>query len=147
MFQWRKFEFFEEKAAGRGAVPSEIAARVTCCSGGRGRVAVGCDDGTVGLLDRGFRLSYGFQAYASSVLLLKQLKVYSDPGSASGILGRIAELSRLENYLVLFATGSRVLRGHRKESCHFPPLCCTEIACKISMGCGRSSVCRSRFGP
>jgi len=87
MYQWRKFEFFEEKSAGRGgggggggggsaaAVPAEIAGRVTCCSGGRGRVAVGCDDGTVGLLDRGFRLSYGFQAYASSVLFLQQLKV------------------------------------------------------------------------
>ncbi|KAF8656769.1 hypothetical protein HU200_060493 [Digitaria exilis] len=79
MYQWRKFEFFEEKAAGRGggssaAVPAEIAGHVTCCSGGRGRVAVGCDDGTVGLLDRGFRLSYGFQAYASSALFLQQLK-------------------------------------------------------------------------
>uniref|UniRef100_A0ACD5UXM9 Uncharacterized protein n=1 Tax=Avena sativa TaxID=4498 RepID=A0ACD5UXM9_AVESA len=80
MYQWRKFEFFEEKTAGRGggggapAVPAEIASRVTCCSGGRGRVAVGCDDGTVALLDRGFRLSYGFQAYASSVLFLQQLK-------------------------------------------------------------------------
>lgn len=88
MYQWRKFEFFEEKAAGRSgagpAVPSEIAGRVTCCSGGRGRVAVGCDDGTVGLLDRGFRLSYGFQAYASSVLFLQQLKVCSDSRSASG---------------------------------------------------------------
>ena len=58
MYQWRKFEFFEEKAAGRGgggggssaAVPAEIAGRVTCCSGGRGRVAVGCDDGTVGVV-------------------------------------------------------------------------------------------------
>ncbi|KAM3367069.1 hypothetical protein ACQJBY_015998 [Aegilops geniculata] len=80
MYQWRKFEFFEEKGAGRGggggapAVPAEIAGRVTCSSGGRGRVAIGCDDGTVGLLDRGFRLSYGFQAYASSVLFLQQLK-------------------------------------------------------------------------
>ncbi|KAF8716000.1 hypothetical protein HU200_026969 [Digitaria exilis] len=58
------------------AVPAEIAGHVTCCSGGRGRVAVGCDDGTVGLLDRGFRLSYGFQAYASSALFLQQLKVF-----------------------------------------------------------------------
>jgi len=89
MYQWRKFEFFEEKATARGggggggggggssaAVPAEIAGRVTCCSGGRGRVAVGCDDGTVGLLDRGFRLSYGFQAHAASVLFLQQLKVH-----------------------------------------------------------------------
>ncbi|RLN11729.1 hypothetical protein C2845_PM09G09800 [Panicum miliaceum] len=41
----------------------------------RGRVAVGCDDGTVGLLDRGFRLSYGFQAHTSSVLFLQHLKL------------------------------------------------------------------------
>jgi hypothetical protein len=81
MYKWRKFEFFEEKAPGRSEegdapfVPAEIAGRVTCCSGGRGRVAVGCDDDTVGLLDRGFHLSYGFQAYASSVLFLQQLKV------------------------------------------------------------------------
>jgi hypothetical protein len=65
-------------------VPAEIAGRVTCCSGGRGRVAVGCDDGTVGLLDRGFRLSYGFQAYASSVLFLQQLKVRTYRENASG---------------------------------------------------------------
>ncbi|KAG2565669.1 hypothetical protein PVAP13_7NG132300, partial [Panicum virgatum] len=84
---WRKFEFFEDKAAARGrgggggggggssaAVPADIAGRVTCCSGSRSRVAVGCDDGTVGLLDCGFRLSYGFQAHASSVLFLQQLK-------------------------------------------------------------------------
>ncbi|PUZ65642.1 hypothetical protein GQ55_3G240600 [Panicum hallii var. hallii] len=54
--------------------PHRPAGAVTYCSGGRGRVAVGCDDGTVGLLDRGFRLSYGFQAHASSVLFLQQLK-------------------------------------------------------------------------
>jgi hypothetical protein len=33
MYQWRKFDFFKEKAAGRGgapAVPAEIAGRVTC---------------------------------------------------------------------------------------------------------------------
>jgi hypothetical protein len=36
---------------------------------------LGCDGGTVGLLDREFRLSYGFQDHASSVLFLQQLKV------------------------------------------------------------------------
>jgi len=115
MYQWRKFEFFEEKAAGRGgggggssaaAVPAEIAGRVTCCSGGCGCVAVGCDDGTVGLLDRGFRLSYGFQAHASSVLFLQQLKVHGthDLIDAAGrILLRLGKLLGLSiAFLVLY---------------------------------------------
>lgn len=85
MYQWCKFEFFKEKAVGRGggagggsssaAVPVEIAGRVTCYSGGRSCVTVGCDDGTMGLLDRGFQLSYDFQAHTSSVLFLQQLEV------------------------------------------------------------------------
>ncbi|KAK1602231.1 hypothetical protein QYE76_003678 [Lolium multiflorum] len=79
MYQWRKFEFFEEKAAGCGgapAVPADIAGRMTFFSGARRRVAVGCEDGTVGLLDR------GFQAYASSVLFLQQLKVHTGINSS-----------------------------------------------------------------
>ncbi|RZR72774.1 hypothetical protein BHM03_00016931 [Ensete ventricosum] len=75
MYQWRKFEFFEEKSAGKASIPSEISGNVRCCSSGRGRIAVGCDDGMVGLLDRGFKLSYAFQAHAASVLFIQQLKV------------------------------------------------------------------------
>jgi len=67
---WRR----RKRRQGRGR---RVVRRVTCCSSGRGRVAVGCDDGTVGLLDRGIRLSYGFQAHASSVLFLQQFKVYT----------------------------------------------------------------------
>ncbi|URD94949.1 vacuolar protein sorting-associated protein 11 [Musa troglodytarum] len=74
MYQWRKFEFFEEKSAGKASIPSEIGGNVRCCSSGRGRIAVGCDDGMVGLLDRGFKLSYAFQAHAASVLFIQQLK-------------------------------------------------------------------------
>ncbi|MFS7921846.1 putative transcription factor C2H2 family [Helianthus anomalus] len=74
MYQWRKFEFFEEKYAGKGLVPEEVAGRIECCSSGRGKIAVGCEDGTVSLLDRGFKFSYGFQAHTSSVLFLQQLK-------------------------------------------------------------------------
>ncbi|CAL9074126.1 unnamed protein product [Musa acuminata var. zebrina] len=74
MYQWRKFEFFEEKSAGKASIPSEISGNVRCCSSGRGRIAVGCDDGMVGLLDRGFKLSYAFQAHAASVLFIQQLK-------------------------------------------------------------------------
>ncbi|KAI3755658.1 hypothetical protein L1987_55463 [Smallanthus sonchifolius] len=74
MYQWRKFEFFEEKYAGKRLVPDEVAGRIECCSSGRGKIAVGCEDGTVSLLDRGFKFSYGFQAHTSSVLFLQQLK-------------------------------------------------------------------------
>ncbi|KAJ0982180.1 hypothetical protein J5N97_010435 [Dioscorea zingiberensis] len=73
MYQWRKFEFFEEKFGGKSSIPAEITGAIQCCSSGRGRIAVGCDDGTVSLIDRGFKLVYGFQAH-SSVLFLQQLK-------------------------------------------------------------------------
>ncbi|KAK6918756.1 Zinc finger, RING-type [Dillenia turbinata] len=74
MYQWRKFEFFEEKYAGKCSIPDEVACKVLCCSSGRGKVIVGCDDGTVSLLDRGLKFNYGFQAHSSSVLFLQQLK-------------------------------------------------------------------------
>ena len=75
MQKFRKLEFFEEKSAGKYSIPGEIVGKVQCCSSGRGRVAIGCDDGSVGLLDRSFKLSYAFQAHSSSVLFLQQLKV------------------------------------------------------------------------
>lgn len=78
MYQWRKFDFFEEKSSGKApttTIPSEISSGINCCSSGRGKIALGCDDGTIGILDRGFKISYGFQAHASSVIFLQQLKV------------------------------------------------------------------------
>lgn len=74
MYQWRKFEFFEEKLAGKCAIPEEISGKIECCSSGRGKVVIGCDDGTVSFLDRSLNFSYGFQAH-SSVHFLQQLKV------------------------------------------------------------------------
>lgn len=74
MYQWRKFEFFEEKFAGKCSIPDEVAGNITCCSSGRGKTVVGSDDGTVTLLDRGLKFNYGFQAHSSSVLFLQQLK-------------------------------------------------------------------------
>lgn len=77
MYQWRKFDFFEEKSSGKApttTIPSEISSGINCCSSGRGKIALGCDDGTIGILDRGFKISYGFQAHASSVIFLQQLK-------------------------------------------------------------------------
>lgn len=75
MYRWRKFEFFEEKSGGKAAIPSEITGKIQCCSSGRGKIAVGCDDGTVALIDRSFKLSSAFQAHSSAVLFLQQLKV------------------------------------------------------------------------
>jgi vacuolar protein sorting-associated protein 11 len=75
MYQWRKFEFFEEKSGGKAAIPAEITGRIQCCSSARGKIAVGCDDGTVALVDRSFKLSSAFQAHSSAVLFLQQLKV------------------------------------------------------------------------
>ncbi|CAM8909252.1 unnamed protein product [Rhodiola kirilowii] len=74
MYQWRKFDFFEEKLAGKCSIPDDVSGNITCCSSGRGRVVVGCDDGTVSLLDRGLKFNYGFQAHSSSVHFLQQLK-------------------------------------------------------------------------
>lgn len=72
MYQWRKFEFFEEKFSGK--VPDDVVGKIQCCSSGRGRIVLGCDDGTASLLDRGLKFNYGFQAHSSSVLFLQQLK-------------------------------------------------------------------------
>ncbi|XP_072981582.1 vacuolar protein-sorting-associated protein 11 homolog [Typha angustifolia] len=74
MILWGKFDFFEEKSGGKASIPAEITGKIQCCSSGRGRIAVGCDNGTVGLLDRSFKLSFGFQAHASNVLFIQQLK-------------------------------------------------------------------------
>ncbi|OIT20102.1 PREDICTED: vacuolar protein-sorting-associated protein 11 homolog [Nicotiana attenuata] len=72
MYQWRKFEFFEEKFSGK--VADDITGKIQCCSSGKGRVVLGCDDGSASLLDRGLKFNYGFQAHSSSVLFLQQLK-------------------------------------------------------------------------
>uniref|UniRef100_F6HHM1 Vacuolar protein sorting-associated protein 11 homolog n=1 Tax=Vitis vinifera TaxID=29760 RepID=F6HHM1_VITVI len=74
MYQWRKFEFFEEKLAGKCSIPEEVAGKIECCSSGRGKIVLGCDDGTVSFLDRGLKFNYGFQAHSSSVLFVQQLK-------------------------------------------------------------------------
>ncbi|XP_057792942.1 LOW QUALITY PROTEIN: vacuolar protein-sorting-associated protein 11 homolog [Salvia miltiorrhiza] len=71
MYQWRKFEFFEEK---KTKIPEEIEGEIGCCSSGRGRIVLGCRDGTVSLLDRGLQLNYTFPAHSASVLFLQQLK-------------------------------------------------------------------------
>ncbi|XP_047307457.1 vacuolar protein-sorting-associated protein 11 homolog [Impatiens glandulifera] len=73
MYQWRKFEFFEEKYGGKFSITDDVTGNITCCSSGRGKVVVGSDDGTVSLLDRGLKFNYGFQAH-SSVKFVQQLK-------------------------------------------------------------------------
>ncbi|GFP83277.1 vacuolar protein-sorting-associated protein 11 homolog [Phtheirospermum japonicum] len=71
MYQWRKFDFFEEK---KTKIPEEIESGIRCCSSGRGRIVLGTEDGVVSLLDRGLQLQYSFPAHSSSVLFLQQLK-------------------------------------------------------------------------
>ncbi|KAL3646072.1 Vacuolar protein sorting-associated protein 11 [Castilleja foliolosa] len=71
MYQWRKFDFFEEK---KTKIPEEIESEIRCCSSGRGRIVLGTEDGFVSLLDRGLQLQYSFPAHSSSVLFLQQLK-------------------------------------------------------------------------
>ncbi|KAM7270961.1 hypothetical protein ACFE04_030175 [Oxalis oulophora] len=73
MYQWRKFEFFEEKYAGKYTIPNDEE-EIECCSSGRGKVVIGSVNGHVSLLDRGLKFNSGFQAHTSSVLFLQQLK-------------------------------------------------------------------------
>jgi len=83
MYQWRKFEFFEEKYGAKCAVPENdeddgvVAAerKIECCSSGRGKLVTGFDDGVVCFFDRGLKFNYSFQPHSSSVLFLQQLKV------------------------------------------------------------------------
>lgn len=92
MYQWRKFEFFEEKYVANRMIPEEQEEddttvnnderekkerKIECCSSGRGKVVTGFDDGTVCLFDRGLKFNYSFQPHSSSVLFLQQLKVLS----------------------------------------------------------------------
>ncbi|CAN0927182.1 Vacuolar protein-sorting-associated protein 11 homolog [Linum grandiflorum] len=74
MYQWRKFDFFEEKYGGKSSIPEEVSGEIECCSSGRGKVVIGSDDGTVSFLDRGLNFNSGFQAHSSSILFLQQLK-------------------------------------------------------------------------
>ncbi|KAL6554481.1 Vacuolar protein sorting-associated protein 11 [Orobanche minor] len=71
MYQWRKFDFFEEK---KTKIPEDIQGEIRCCSSGRGRIVLGTEDGIVSLLDRALQLQYSFPAHSSSVLFLQQLK-------------------------------------------------------------------------
>ncbi|KAJ0230048.1 Vacuolar protein-sorting-associated protein 11 [Hirschfeldia incana] len=72
MYQWRKFEFFEEKYGGK--IPEDVTGEIQCCSSGRGKVVIGSSDGSVSFLDRGIKFDSGFQAHFSSVLFLQHLK-------------------------------------------------------------------------
>lgn len=86
MYQWRKFEFFEEKYVAKCTIPEEEEQdgnnvkekekerKIECCSSGRGKVVTGFDDGTVCFFDRGLKFNYSFQPHSSSVLFIQQLK-------------------------------------------------------------------------
>ncbi|KAK7386185.1 hypothetical protein VNO78_26221 [Psophocarpus tetragonolobus] len=78
MYQWRKFEFFEEKYGAKCAIPDAeddvVEKKIECCSSGRGKVVTGFHDGVVSFFDRGLKFNYAFQPHSSSVLFLQQLK-------------------------------------------------------------------------
>ncbi|KAK7310771.1 hypothetical protein RJT34_08486 [Clitoria ternatea] len=85
MYQWRKFEFFEEKYGGKCSIPDDDDSgnkdddvakekKIECCSSGRGKVVTGFEDGTICFFDRGLKFNYAFQSHSSSVLFLQQLK-------------------------------------------------------------------------
>lgn len=73
MYQWRKFQFFEEKVTGT-SVAEELKENIVCSTSGRGQMLVGADDGVVHVLDRSLKLTYSFQAHSSSVHHIQQLK-------------------------------------------------------------------------
>ncbi|KAL2635425.1 hypothetical protein R1flu_006904 [Riccia fluitans] len=73
MYQWRNFQFFEEKATGAN-VAQELKEKVECSTSGRGQIAVATEDASVHVIDRGLKLSYSFQAHSTSVLYIQQLK-------------------------------------------------------------------------
>ncbi|CAN8270626.1 unnamed protein product [Cochlearia groenlandica] len=73
MYQWRKFDFFEEKYGGV-KLPEEVTGNIQCCSSGRGKVVIGSDDGSVSFLDRGIKFDSSFKSHSCSVLFLQHLK-------------------------------------------------------------------------
>jgi hypothetical protein len=75
MYQWRRFQFFEEKAAG-AAVAEEVKEKVVCSTSGRGQIVLGAEDAMLHVLDRGLKLNYSFQAHSDRVLYIQQLKVH-----------------------------------------------------------------------
>lgn len=80
MYQWRKFQFFEEKAAGP-TVAEEVKEKVVCSTSGRGQIVLAAEDAMLHVLDRGLKLNYSFQAHSERVAHIQQLKVRLHPSS------------------------------------------------------------------
>lgn len=75
MYQWRKFQFFEEKATGGTSAAEELQGNIACSTSGRGQMLVGqAEGGLVHVLDRSLKLTYSFQAHSSNVRHMQQLK-------------------------------------------------------------------------
>ena len=75
--QWRKFKFFEKDdkiIADDNLVSTLRQLPIACTTSGKGYICLGCEDGTVHLLDRGFEHS-AFQAYSGEVHFLQQLRL------------------------------------------------------------------------
>jgi tetratricopeptide (TPR) repeat protein len=102
MYQWRKFQFFEEKAAGP-AVAEEVKEKVVCSTSGRGQIVLGAEDAMLHVLDRGLKLNYSFQAHSERVLHIQQLKqrqvlisLGEDEAPASGLYLKMWDLDKIQ---------------------------------------------------
>ena len=75
--QWRKYKFFErdDKIITDDNLVSVLRQLPVCCTAsGKGYICLGCTDGTIHLLDRGFEHS-AFQAYSGEVFSMQQLRL------------------------------------------------------------------------
>ena len=86
MYQWRKFQFFEEKPPGP-AVAEEVKEKVVCSTSGRGQIVLGAEDAMVHVLDRSLKLTYSFQAHSDRVDYIQQLKVLLNPSNPPQLQG------------------------------------------------------------
>lgn len=78
MFQWKRFQFFEQelvKEGGSSDNPHQIIQKldINCCTSGRGNLIFGDTSGFVNVVDRDFKV-YSFQAFRFSVTHAEQLK-------------------------------------------------------------------------
>ncbi|CAI5507180.1 unnamed protein product [Closterium sp. Naga37s-1] len=73
MNQWRRFQFFEDRSP-VGPLADALAQGVRCGAGGRGRLAVGTESGSVLLLDRSLQVRRSFVAHEGPVAFLHLFK-------------------------------------------------------------------------
>ncbi|KAG0579723.1 hypothetical protein KC19_4G119500 [Ceratodon purpureus] len=103
MYQWRRFQFFEEKPP-VAAVAEELKdLKVVCSTSGRGHIVLGAEDAMLHVLDRGLKLSYSFQAHSDRVAYIQQLKqrhvlmsLGEDEAPATGFYLKMWDLDKMQ---------------------------------------------------